>query len=122
MAVFPESYLDDIVEGRQLALGARDACDPENHGRVFGVASAASMGAGTAEFAVWVDDAWQGHGVGTLLTKALFEALGRAGIRTAIGIAEPGNPAVRRMISKAAQRYSINAHDDVLVISVPLGT
>ncbi|TDW93445.1 acetyltransferase (GNAT) family protein [Kribbella pratensis] len=120
LSVFPASYLDDILTGRQFAVAARDACHPENFGKVFGLASAAPVEPGTAEFAVWVDDAWQGRGVGSLLTRAILEQLARSGVRTAIGIVEPGNLAVRRMIQRIAPQYSIRAEADVLVISVPL--
>jgi GNAT superfamily N-acetyltransferase len=118
LSVFPEAYLDDILSGRQLALVARDACHPENFGKAFGLASAAEIGPGTAEFAVWVEDAWQGHGVGSLLTRAIFAELARAGYRTAIGIVEPGNLAVRRMIGRVAPRHRVRAEDGVLVITV----
>jgi GNAT superfamily N-acetyltransferase len=120
LSVFPEAYLDDILSGRQLAIGARDACHPENFGKVFGLASAAPIGPGTAEFAVWVDDAWQGHGVGSLLTRAILAELARAGFGTAVGIVEPGNVTVRRMIDRVAPRHSVRAEDGVQVISVPL--
>lgn len=120
LSVFPASYLDDILTGRQLALAARDTCHPENFGKVFGLASAAPVEPGTAEFAVWVDDDWQGHGVGSLLTRAILEQLARSGVRTAIGIVEPGNVAVQRMIRQVAPHHSVRAEADVLVFSVPL--
>src|SRR4051794_8676162 len=79
LSVFPRRYLDDIVTGQQLALVARDTCHPDSYGKVFGLASAAPIGDGEAEFAVWVDDAWQGRGLGTLLVRAILRALAQAG-------------------------------------------
>jgi GNAT superfamily N-acetyltransferase len=122
LSVFPERYLDDIMEGRQLALVARDACHPESYGMVFGLASAAPVGPNTAEFAVWVDDAWQGHGVGSLLTRGILEALVRNGTRTAIGFVEPGNIAVRRMIRRVAPHHTVREEDGAMVVVIPLGS
>jgi len=92
LSVFPQRYLDDILTGAhgQLALVARDTCHRQNYGKVFGLASAAPVGPGTAEFAVWVDDAWQGHGVGTLLVRAILNLLAQQGMSTAVGIMESG--------------------------------
>jgi GNAT superfamily N-acetyltransferase len=118
LSVFPAAYLDDILAGRQLVCAARDACHLENVGRIFGLASAAPIGPGTAEFAVWVDDAWQRHGVGSLLVRAILDQLARTGVRTAVGVVEHGNLAVQRMLRRAVTDYSIRAEDDVQVISV----
>ena len=62
LSVFPQLYLDEILSGRQLAVAARDTCHEQSYGKVFGLASAAPVTSSTAEFAVWVEDAWQGCG------------------------------------------------------------
>ena len=105
LSVFPQSYLDDILTGAhgQLALVARDTCHPQNFGKVFGLASAAPVGPGTAEFAVWVDDSWQGHGVGTLLVRAILHLLAQQGMSTAVAIMELGNGAIRRLVGRVAR-------------------
>jgi GNAT superfamily N-acetyltransferase len=74
---FPSRHLDDILTGAhgELALVARDTCRRQNYGKVFGLASAAPIRPDSAEFAVWVDDAWQGHGVGALLVRAILNLL-----------------------------------------------
>jgi GNAT superfamily N-acetyltransferase len=122
LSVFPQRYLDEILTGAhgQLALVARDTCHPANYGKVFGLASAAPIGPGTAEFAVWVDDAWQGHGVGGLLTRAILRLLAKQGMTTAVGIMEPGNGAIRRLLGRVAPQATTRLEDGMVVVSVPL--
>jgi GNAT superfamily N-acetyltransferase len=122
LSVFPQRYLDDILTGAhgQLALVARDTCHRQNYGKVFGLASAAPVGPGTAEFAVWVDDAWQGHGVGTLLVRATLNLLAQQGMSTAVGIMESGNGAIRRLIGRVAPQATTRFEDGMVVVSVPL--
>jgi hypothetical protein len=76
LSLFPQLYLDEIVTGRQPAMAARDVCHHDRSAQVVGLASAAPTGPGTAEFAVWVEDAWQDRGADSLLA--------------------PGNPAAAR--------------------------
>lgn len=120
LSVFPQRYLDEILTSRQLALVARDTCQEENHGKVFGLASAAPAAPGTAEFAVWVDDGWQGHGVGTLLVRGILRLLAERGTRTAIGIMEPDNLAVRRLVERVAPGVVARFEDGMIVVSIPL--
>jgi RimJ/RimL family protein N-acetyltransferase len=121
LSMFPQRYLDDILTGRQLAIVARDVCHPETYGEVLGLASAAPIPpSGTAEFAVWVDDSWQGLGVGTLLTRAILTELARSGRNTAVGIVEEGNAAVRHLMDRVAPGFELRREDGVLMIVVSL--
>ena len=89
LSVFPQRYLEEILSGRQLAVAARDTCHEESRDKVFGLASAAPIGPGVAEFAVWVEDDCQGRGVGSLLVRPILRLLAEHDTCTAIGIMEP---------------------------------
>jgi GNAT superfamily N-acetyltransferase len=120
LSVFPQLYMDEILSGGQLAVAARDTCHEESFGKVFGLASAAPVTNGTAQFAVWVEDAWQGCGVGSLLTRAILRLLSRHGVSTAIGIMEPGNLAVRRLVNRIAPHATTRSEGGMIVVSIPL--
>ena len=120
LSVFPQLYLDEIVSGKQLAVAARDICHEESYGKVFGLASAAPVAAGISEFAVWVEDAWQGHGVGTLLTRAILRLLAQQHISTAVGIMEPDNLAIRRLVNRIAPGATTRSEDGMIIVTVPL--
>jgi GNAT superfamily N-acetyltransferase len=120
LSVFPQFYLDQILGGSQLAVAARDTCHEESREKVFGLASAAPIADGTAEFAVWVEDAWQGRGVGGLLIREILRLLADHGVSMAIGIIEPGNLAIRRLVSRIAPDATTRIEDGMIVVSVPL--
>ncbi|HWG99162.1 MAG TPA: GNAT family N-acetyltransferase [Pilimelia sp.] len=78
----PEEEVRRLVrapDGEHAALLAEDA------GTAVGVASFERVGPGSAEFAVFVDDARQGEGIGTLLLEHLAGAARRAGIAELLG-------------------------------------
>jgi len=120
LSVFPQRYLEEILNGRQLAVVARDTCHEESRDTVFGLASAAPVEPGIAEFAVWVEDAYQGRGVGSLLVRAILRLLAEHRICTAIGIMEPDNLAIRRLVSRIAPGAATRSEGGMIVVSIPL--
>jgi len=87
--------LTDVDGQRQVALVARDHAR-----RAIGVARFVRDAAvpATAEAAVAVVDAWQGHGVGTLLARALTERARELGVtRISLMMAHDNEAAVRLM-------------------------
>jgi acetyltransferase len=120
VAAMPRQYLDEILSRRQFALAARESRGGVESGRIVGLASAAQLTDEVAEVAVWVDDSRQRHGVGTVLTHRLLQALAGAGYRTAIGFIEPENLAVRKLIEKVAPRHSIRFTDGLVAVYIPL--
>lgn len=118
LSVFPQRYLDEILTGKQLALVARDTCQEENHGKVFGLASAARS--------------WHRR-ICRLGRRRPAGARGRhparagdpallvdRGTRAAIGIMEPDNLAIRRLFGRVAPGAVARFEDGMIVVSVPL--
>jgi RimJ/RimL family protein N-acetyltransferase len=96
-------YLTEVDGADHLALVAVLADDPE---QIAGVARCVRLapGSDTAEFAIVVGDALQGHGLGTLLGRALAAAAARAGIRRFTATALADNVAIERLIEGFATR------------------
>jgi GNAT superfamily N-acetyltransferase len=74
-------YVRSLVD----PLYTMDAVLVESGSHIVGVGSTHPLPAGSVEFAVAVDDADQGHGIGTLLVEALVARARRHGVRTMVG-------------------------------------
>jgi RimJ/RimL family protein N-acetyltransferase len=103
-------YLTEVDGIDHLALVAVLADDPE---QVVGVARCVrpAPGSDTAEYAIVVDDRFQGEGLGTMLTGALAEAARRAGIRRFSATTLAENEAVERLLAAHATRLERNLLD-----------
>jgi acetyltransferase len=62
----------------------------------------------TAEFAVSVADAWQGHGLGTSLLCRLIRAAKKVGVETITGETLPSNSTMLRLAQKAGFSYVLD--------------
>ena len=116
-------YLTEVDGIDHLALVAVLADDPE---QVVGVARCVrpAPGSDTAEYAIVVDDRFQGEGLGTALTGALAEAARHVGIRRFSATTLAENEAVERLLAAHATRLERNVlHDGVreLVAELPHG-
>ena len=118
--MFPQLYLDEIVSGKQLAVAARDTCHVESYGKVFGLASAAPVAACIAQFAVWVEDAWQGRGVGAATPGDPPAARRSSPSVRRSGSSEPDNFAIRPLVNRIAPGATTRSEDGMIIVSVPL--
>jgi RimJ/RimL family protein N-acetyltransferase len=73
-------------------------------GAAVGLANLIAAGVGTAEIALLVEDAWQGRGVGTALTRKLVELARAEQLREIVAVSEAGNHALTRVLRRAGLR------------------
>jgi RimJ/RimL family protein N-acetyltransferase len=90
-------YLTEVDGRDHIALVAVDDEDPQ---RLVGVARCvrSKEEAGTAELAIVVDDAWQGHRVGHVLAEALARAAAEAGVRRFSAVILADNVGAQRVL------------------------
>ncbi len=75
----------------------------------------------SAEFAVVVDDAWQGQGVARALLRALAEAARRAGVARLHGAVLRSNHGMLRFIESLGFSVADDPEDpEQVVVSLPL--
>jgi RimJ/RimL family protein N-acetyltransferase len=96
-------YLTEIDGYHHLALVAVREDDPDE---IAGVARCirTAPGGTTAEFAIVVDDALQGQGLGSTLARVLAEAACAVGIRRFAATTLADNVAVQRLMDAFASR------------------
>jgi RimJ/RimL family protein N-acetyltransferase len=76
----------------------------------------------TAEFAVLVEDAWQGVGLGRQLLAELTDLAARRGVRRLTATVQPDNAAVIGLIHRLLPGSTFTPDDDVYAVSSPLPT
>jgi GNAT superfamily N-acetyltransferase len=74
----------------------------------------------TAEFAVVVEDAWQGVGVGRQLLQELGDLAGRRGVRTFTATVQPDNDRMVGLIRRLLPGSRFTPDFDVLTVESPL--
>ncbi|HKR50941.1 MAG TPA: GNAT family N-acetyltransferase [Pseudonocardiaceae bacterium] len=73
-------------------------------GAAVGLANLVGAGPATAEVALMVEDAWQGRGVGTALTRKLVELARTDQLSELTAVSPVGNHALTRMLRRAGLR------------------
>ncbi|WP_369182321.1 GNAT family N-acetyltransferase [Streptomyces sp. Y1] len=108
-------YLDHLLDarhGRSLAVTAPD-------GRIVALGHL-MWDDGEAELAVLVEDAWQRHGLGTLLLRRLAATALAAGIGTVYAVTHAGNAGLIAAMRRLAAPLDIRADGGTLVITATL--
>jgi len=103
-------YLTEVDGWDHVALVASPVEDPE---AIVGVARFVRDRdqPDTAEFAIVVDDAWQGLGLGSRLAEALVGRALARGVRRFTATTLSDNHAVQRVIANIAQRLEHVGHE-----------
>src|SRR4051794_31848533 len=103
-------YLTEVDGWDHVALVASPVDDPE---AIVGVARFVRDHAApdTAEFAIVVDDAWHGLGLGTALAEALVERALARGVKKFTATTLSDNHAVHRLIANIARRLEPATYD-----------
>jgi GNAT superfamily N-acetyltransferase len=91
-------------------------------GEVVGVAryDRSPLDPSAAEFAIVVEDAWQGFGLGRQLLQELIGLAGRRGVRTLTASVQRDNDRVIGLIRQLLPGSSFRDDDDVLAVESPL--
>jgi L-amino acid N-acyltransferase YncA len=112
-------YLTEVDGHDHVALVAVLADDPE---RLIGVGRSVRLAArpDTAEMAIVVADAWQGHGLGSALAEALADTARANGIRRLAAVMLGENQAARRLVLRIGRRLGDDVHDGVRELTVDL--
>src|SRR3954451_10415205 len=92
----------------------------EHRGGVIGLACAGPLSDTDLEVGLLVEDAHQGHGVGTLLLRRLAEDACDRGYTTLVCLTQPDDEAVLRTVRAAGLDAATTWHDGVLEVRAPL--
>jgi L-amino acid N-acyltransferase YncA len=108
------------LDGRDRAALVAEI--PDRAGwRPIGIARLARTGAGQAELAITVVDAWQRRGIGHRLTEALGALAKELGYRELHGLVLPENDRVVRLLQRVFPGTLTQRDEDVLLVRCPLG-
>jgi len=99
----PPGQLASLLGGESGAGHAVLAMTADG-GSAVGLANLDPEGHGTAGFAVLVEDAWQGRGLGTALLRRLVEMAVEQGVTKLTGVARTDNLGVTRLLRRAGLR------------------
>ncbi len=91
-----------------------------DEGSAVGLANLERSPDGHGEFAVLVEDAWQGRGVATALVRRAVELAVEAGWEELTTMARPGELVMTRLLRRSGLRPSAQLVDGVIQIRAPL--
>ena len=96
----------------------REAVVADLGGEVVGVAryDRSPDAPSTAEFAIVVEDAWQGFGLGRQLLSELITLAADRGVRVLVATVQPDNERVLALIRRVLPDSTVERDDDVLVV------
>lgn len=100
----------------------REAVVAEVGGEVLGVAryDRSPADPSTAEFAIVVEDAWQGVGLGRQLLTELVSLAAERGVRVLTATVQPDNHRVIGLIRRLLPDSTFTPDDDVLAVHSPI--
>jgi GNAT superfamily N-acetyltransferase len=91
-----------------------------DEGSAVGLANLERSADGDGEFAVLVEDAWQGRGVATALVRRAVELAVEAGWAELTTVARPGELVMTRLLRRSGLRPSAQLVDGLIQIRAPL--
>jgi GNAT superfamily N-acetyltransferase len=120
----PQLPADELAEllGGEPERGAAVLAMTTDGGSAVGVATLATAPAGAARFAVLVEDAWQGRGLGTALVRRIADTAAERGALELVGIARPDADEVTRLLRRAGLRPSAEPLRGEVRLRAPLPT
>lgn len=111
--------LDELLHG-ETGTGQAVIAVTADGGSAVGLANLATHGDGVARFAVLVENAWQGRGLGTALLRRVADLATEQGITELTGIARPDDLGITRLLRRAGLRPSAEIADDEVRVRAPL--
>ncbi|GAB1646304.1 GNAT family N-acetyltransferase [Krasilnikovia sp. MM14-A1259] len=117
-----DSTLDDEINRLcRPPTNEHQAIAAELAGHIVGVASYEPYDGRRAEFAIFIDDAQRGRGIGTLLLEHLADTARRCGITHLVGEVLPGNTAMLHVARDLTAGSRATLHDGLFDVAVPTG-
>jgi GNAT superfamily N-acetyltransferase len=117
----PARELDELL-GRELGQGVAVLAVTVDGGSAVGVANVVPAPTDAARFAVLVEDAWQGRGLGTALLRRVADTAADQGAQELIGVARRNEVGLTRLLRRAGLRPSAEIVRGEVRLSAPLPT
>ncbi|HWM58809.1 MAG TPA: GNAT family N-acetyltransferase [Pseudonocardia sp.] len=108
--------------GGELRLGVAELAVTVDGGSAVGIANLHPERADAARFAVLVDDAWQGRGLGTALLRRIADTATGQGALQLVGTARSGDHGLARLLRRAGLQPSAELVRGEVRLSAPLPT